>query len=396
MTVFTGIVTVGYYIAKQIGLFIDLQLLYQVWPAPYQSLRISAHPTTTVVDLFEKTVDLRPTQIALLYQGINITFMELEKRSNQVAQWALKNQLPKNQVVVLLMENRPEFITTWLGLAKVGIVSALVNTHVVSTSLLHCIQIVDPVTIIFGSEMSAKLLPLQEALQKVTFYMHEEIMHLSSKKLSDKCVLKKNIIVNAAWEEASVERPGRQFRRHVTTHDPVLMIYTSGTTGLPKAAPVLHSTFLSRAYVCSSLLKATPADRLYSCLPLYHSAGGTLAVGISFVSGSTLVLSRKFSASGILKEIRDTKSTILQYIGELCRYMLLHPEQADDGENTVRIAMGNGLRPDIWKTFMARYAIPTVVEFYGSTEVGTNTLFFSYFLSFQNSNYIYIIRDPLV
>lgn len=55
------------------------------------------------------------------------------------------------------------------------------------------------------------------------------------------------------------------------------------------------------------------------------------------------------------------------YIGELCR-LVLQPPAITDTQHSIRTCFGNGLRPDIWKVFKKRFAIPEIVEFYGSTE----------------------------
>jgi len=65
---------------------------------------------------------------------------------------------------------------------------------------------------------------------------------------------------------------------------------------------------------------------------------------------------------------------VIQYIGELCRYLVGAPKQKNDAENNVRIAIGNGLRPEIWDEFQDRFNIAEVGEFYGSTEGNTALL----------------------
>jgi len=53
--------------------------------------------------------------------------------------------------------------------------------------------------------------------------------------------------------------------------------------------------------------------------------------------------------------VRTNNCTIVQYIGELCRYLLSVPEKPEDSDNKLRLAVGNGLRPDIWKVFFLFY-----------------------------------------
>jgi len=115
----------------------------------------------------------------------------------------------------------------------------------------------------------------------------------------------------------------------------VLMIYTSGTTGLPKAARIEHSSVMLRSLAIASQTGATVHDRLYCPLPLYHTSGGNLAVGVMLFTGASLCISRQFSSSKFWNEIRENNCTMLQYIGEMCRYLLNAPPNEKDTQNHV-------------------------------------------------------------
>ena len=59
---------------------------------------------------------------------------------------------------------------------------------------------------------------------------------------------------------------------------------------------------------------------------------------------------------------------VIQYIGEVCRYLLAQPYRPSEKQHSVRVAVGNGLRPQIWNEFQSRFGIGRIGEFYGSTE----------------------------
>jgi fatty-acyl-CoA synthase len=59
---------------------------------------------------------------------------------------------------------------------------------------------------------------------------------------------------------------------------------------------------------------------------------------------------------------------LFQYIGELCRYLVNAPARPEDGQHSLRIACGNGLRPEVWEPFQTRFKIPRILEYYASTE----------------------------
>lgn len=160
----------------------------------------------------------------------------------------------------------------------------------------------------------------------------------------------------------------RSVREGMKTTDTALLIYTSGTTGLPKAARVTNFSVLVRSLGFVYGMQVSVHDRVYCALPLYHTSGGNLAVGMMISSGATLCISRRFSTTKFWEEVRAFDCTVIQYIGEMCRYLMNAPAKDNDKQNHVRAAFGNGLRPDVWAPFQERFAIPAVYEFYGSTE----------------------------
>ena len=72
----------------------------------------------------------------------------------------------------------------------------------------------------------------------------------------------------------------------------------------------------------AGMMGAQPADRMYNCLPMYHSVGGVLAPGAVLVGGGSVVIAEKFSASQFWSDVIRWDCTMFQYIGELCRYLL--------------------------------------------------------------------------
>ncbi|PKQ00438.1 MAG: long-chain-acyl-CoA synthetase, partial [Alphaproteobacteria bacterium HGW-Alphaproteobacteria-12] len=156
--------------------------------------------------------------------------------------------------------------------------------------------------------------------------------------------------------------------KDVTLEDDALFIYTSGTTGNPKAARITHIRLLSMMGAFAAGSNATEKDRMYLVMPLYHSAGGVCAVGIALTVGGAVIIRQKFSATQFWDDAVKYKATIFQYIGELCRYLLNTPPHPKERKHRLRMAVGNGLRPEIWLPFQKRFKIPHILEFYGATE----------------------------
>jgi fatty-acyl-CoA synthase len=164
------------------------------------------------------------------------------------------------------------------------------------------------------------------------------------------------------------ERPSNAKRAGLTAKEVALYIYTSGTTGMPKAARITHMRAQLYMRAFAGATGGNAEDKVYCALPLYHSTGGLCGVGAALLNGGTLVLRRKFSASHFWDDIADQDCTIFVYIGELCRYLVNQPPHPKERAHHLRLAFGNGMRPEVWTEFQTRFGVPEILEFYGSTE----------------------------
>lgn len=131
-----------------------------------------------------------------------------------------------------------------------------------------------------------------------------------------------------------------------------MYIYTSGTTGLPKPAVIKQSRYCAGGlvfFLSSGLNK--DRDIVYVTLPIYHANGGIIGVGAAIVSGATVVLRKKFSATNFWTECIRYNCTAFIYVGEICRYLVNQPKSQVDNQHKVRVAIGNGLRENVWRDF---------------------------------------------
>ncbi|ETW08467.1 hypothetical protein H310_01044 [Aphanomyces invadans] len=351
------------YVDKKLYLSHDLMKYWGHSLALVQTRYLIAR-NTRVADLWEELVDAMPSKVLVMFEGKKYTAVQLEIQANRVAHWAMSVGLTPGSIVALLMENRPEFLATWIGLSKVGVVAALINTHVAEEGLLHCLRVSDASVIIFGAECTAQVEHVLDRLPpRIT---RLAVYHEDGTQVPPPLAFARSL--NEDVKQVSSHRPLLSQRKSILCTDMMLLIFTSGTTGLPKAARIEHQSLISRSMVFVRCAQITRFDRFYCSLPLYHTAGGVVAVGIMLLSGCSISLARKFSTTHFWSDVRATEATIVQYIGEMCRYLLHAPPSDLDRANVVRVAIGNGLRPDIWSAFQDRFGIPVVCEFYGATE----------------------------
>jgi fatty-acyl-CoA synthase len=323
---------------------------------------VTPDSTRTISDIVEDFAREKPNNVAILYQDRVLTYADLAEGANRYAHWAMDQGVRKGDVVALFMDGRPEYIAAWLGIQKLGGVAALINTNLRGAPLAHSIGIAHARHVIVGAELGEQYGEIASSLdpRPVAWATGG---HVSGTEDLD-----------AALSGASSKTPDRAVRDGLTAKDNAFHIYTSGTTGLPKAANFSHMRmlFMMDGFACA--LDARETDRMYDALPLYHSTGGVCAVGVALTTGGSLVIRRKFSVQEFWADCHKYRPTFFQYIGELCRYLLNAPPGAHEQDHAIRAIIGNGLRPEIWKAFQARFAIPKIIEFYGATEGNVSML----------------------
>jgi fatty-acyl-CoA synthase len=325
-----------------------------------RTLRLTrhVHPDSrhTIADWTERWARKRPHSPAILHEDRVVTWAELEEGANRYARWASELGLAKGDVVSLLMENRPDYVMAWLGLVKTGVVAALVNTHLTGQPLAHCIALAGAKHLILGGEMA-------DGCQAALAGLEPRPRIWVTGGARPGC---ENLDAGLARQSGAPLPQGS--RDDLYCRDRALYIYTSGTTGMPKAASISHMRLLHIMCSFQAAVNAGPEDRMYDVLPLYHSAGGIAALGPCFISGGSLVVRNRFSATEFWDDCQRYKPTLFQYIGELCRYLLNSAPHPHERDHHLRVAIGNGLRPEIWPRFQERFAIPHIMEFYGATE----------------------------
>ena len=312
-------------------------------------------PTRTLPVVIEELAERFGDAPALLSDRELFSFRELAGRARRYALWARDQGLGAGDVVALMMPNRPEYMAIWLGLSRLGVTTALINTQLRGASLAHCLNVAEPRHIIVDASLSSGLAAAAQTLEGAPqIWLHGAAM-------TDWRI---DLAVDA-YDEATLAALGAPT---VTLSDRALLIYTSGTTGLPKAANVSHHRLMSWSHWFAGLMDVQPTDRLYDCLPMCHSAGGVAAIGAALVGGASVVVAEKFSASRFWDDIARWDCTLAQYIGELCRYLVASPSHPLEREHNLRLCCGNGLSGDVWEAFQQRFAIPRILEFYAATE----------------------------
>lgn len=273
----------------------------------------------SISDIFQMNVAKHPDKTAIINETQSWTFRQLDQFANRIADIFNGHGYKKGDVIGLMLENRVEFVGIWLGLSKLGIITALINTNLKERPLVHSITVAKCLALIYGedfdktvesvtTEVSAKLYQFNNGINKAVRNSAEDLATLM------------NSSTHVTSQPSTIEHPNH--------HDKLMYIYTSGTTGLPKAAVISHSRYvtlsnkfmgLCRGFqinlisnnICRYIfitagihyaLNFKSKDVYYTPLPLYHTAGGVMSMGQALLFGSTVVIRKKFSASGYFSD----------------------------------------------------------------------------------------------
>ncbi|XP_030620852.1 very long-chain acyl-CoA synthetase isoform X2 [Chanos chanos] len=266
----------------------------------------NAKPCHTILDCFLDRVNSHPEKTFIIFEQETYTYRDADKISNKVARTLSDHaNLKEGDTVALFLGNEPFYVWIWLGLAKLGCTAALLNYNIRSKSLLHCFSCCGAKALIAAAE-------LKEAVEEVLPTLREQ--NVSVYILSETSQTEGMSSLRDKINLASDEPLSKTLRFNVTLKSPALYIYTSGTTGL------------------------------------------------------TVVMRRKFSASQFWDDCRKHRITVIQYIGEIMRYLCNSPKKDNEKAHCVRLALGNGIRADTWSEFLHRFGDVRICECYGATE----------------------------
>jgi citronellyl-CoA synthetase len=312
--------------------------------------------------LVERHAVSHPDDVALMCEEDVVSWQTLNRRANRVAHNLQSHGVKHGDCVSIFMQNRIEFVVCLIGMTKLGAVAGLINTNLTLRALTHCINLIDSKKCIVGEELIDALDAIRPDLSLSAPTDYLLVKDSGEHKAPDWMTPLDSFdetLNDANPPESSQVRLG----------DKAFYVFTSGTTGLPKAAIVSHKRVMYGSQMSvMAVTRMTRKDRMYNCLPLYHSTGLIIGLASALQVGASTVIKRRLSVSSFWDDIRRHQCTTFVYIGEFIRYLMSRPELPTDAINPIRAIVGNGLRPDIWHGFKNRFEIERIGEFYGASE----------------------------
>ncbi|SMR57628.1 unnamed protein product [Zymoseptoria tritici ST99CH_3D1] len=291
-----------------------------------------------------------PNHTFLEYQSRSWTYKQFHADLQRVGNWLMNDLgVRRSEMVAISGPNSAEYLMLWFAIDGIGACQSFINHNLTDNALTHSVKLCEPRYIIADKETAERLEPCRADLEAsgVTIIYYDEALF-------------------ATFRDSTPLPSSRT--QGIKSSDTRSLIYTSGTTGLPKGVMMISGRTTNVARSTAAHLKLTPSDKFYTCLPLYHGAAQGLCTTPVIHAGASMRLGRKFSHKTFWPEVADSGANILQYVGELCRYLVNAPVHPLEKKHKVQVAWGNGMRPDVWERFRERFNIPVIHELYAATD----------------------------
>lgn len=306
----------------------------------------------------------------IMFEGETWTFRETyDVTLRYAAHLRRQYSVQRDDVVAVDLVNSPRFLFLALAIWSLGAVPALINYNLVGEAFLHSVRVSSARLCIVDPELAPQVLTeATTAVLQAADFRGQGAAPLQT------VIWDVNLQASLESVQSPPFRASDAARSGATLRATSVLIFTSGTTGMPKAADVswgrkTHGTALMARWIGLQSATARRPDRYYVAMPLYHGMAFLSGFNGCLETGTTLVLSRRFSVAKCWDEMALTDASVFSYVGETLRYLYNQPPRPDDAtRHRVRLAVGVGLRVDLWDRFRERFGVETIAEFYGATE----------------------------
>lgn len=311
----------------------------------------------TIDALLASRAATRPDAVFLRFGARTSTFRETADEVEQRAAGLAGLGVTAGALVPVVMENRWEFVVTWLALARLGAVATLVNDALRGPALVHAVEVTGAPLVVTSDAGAAALGTVGDELRSLTTVVTCDDPGVAARHLPGRRVRHLGALEPVALAPAG----------HGVA-DPAMVLFTSGTTGASKGCVLSHRYAVRQAQLMVEHLALRADDVLYCPFPLFHLDASVLTVLPALVLGTTAVIAERFSVSRFWDDVRASGATVFDFMGATLTMLHKVPPAPDDADNPVRLAWGVPV-PEFAEAFEARFGL-RLVELYGSTDAG--------------------------
>jgi crotonobetaine/carnitine-CoA ligase len=314
----------------------------------------------TVSEVLSWQAQMRPTKVfAQTVDGSEMTFAEANEAASRIAAYLSDEGVRPGDPVVVFLPNGLDFLTVWLGLARLGAVAVLINVELTGAFLLHQLEDSGARVVVTAPSLFPAIQAIKERLQRIELVLMTDGGAGESQ-------------VETPWRLSALSR-WRACARYdgpaPRASDIACIMYTSGTTGPAKGVLMPQARCFLFGLGAIDNLEITEADRYYVTLPLYHANGLFMQVYACLIAGAAAVIRERFSASNWLTDVRRYRTTLTNSLGVVAPFIFAQPETEFDRDHSLRLLVASPNPPELARIWRDRFGLANVVPGYGMTEV---------------------------
>ena len=318
----------------------------------------------TAVRVLRDQVERSPDSVLLRTADAAYTRADVDRIANRLARGLRDVGVGEGDRVLLLQGNAPFYVFSWLALAKLGAIEVPVNTHYRGEMLRHVASTSGAQTAILDPAFAANLagvLADVPVLRRLVLTGGDAVPEPLA--ATDATILFAGELL--ASDDVGLGHDPRY-------HQPMALMYTSGTTGPSKGVVVSHAHAFEYANGCRQATALRTGDVYYNALPLFHVAGQWGVVYAALMSGASVVLSPRFSASGFWRDAGAHGATVTFLLGAMANFLYQQPADPGDRETTIERMLVCPLLPEL-EAFRQRFGVEVATAF-ASTESNLSIL----------------------
>ena len=307
----------------------------------------------TIGDMLTRSAREFPDKVAIICDGRQVTYLELNSRVNQLAHGFSRSGVNRGSRVAILMYNSIELVEIYFALAKVGIVVIPVNFRLTDSELFYIIEDSDAATLISGEEFESTVNQLRSQLSKVDTFITVE-------KEPQKTGRFYSLYHNQPDHEPDIK---------VRPEDESFIIYTSGTTGKPKGVILTHQSHFWNTINYTIAYQMEESDVELALTPMFHSS--TIGRIFTYVfTGATFITSKRFAPVQAMEVITQHKVTSITQTPTMYASLLdLKYKDCYDTSSVKRIVSGAApVSPGMKDKLNQIFPHAGIFDLYGLTE----------------------------
>jgi len=276
-----------------------------------------------VRDFLDEAVREAGDEIFLVHGPNTVTYREFNRQVDAAASAWHRLGVRRGDRVSFMLENRPEFLQAWLGLAKIGGILVAINTRWLAGEVAYLLQLTEPRFALIGRQFGDTF---QDALSAAPSL--EQVLTLAAdSRFTDFGALMKTSDGSAPSAELKAD-------------DLISFISTSGTTGRPKAVMQTHGNYVLTGEGYMNWVDLKRGERIYCCLPLFHINSQAYTVMGAIAARASVVLVERFSASRFWSDMVDHRVNVFNYIGSMLAILLKRDPAPEERSHSVRLTYG--------------------------------------------------------